>query len=239
MFGQPYDEAKYAKIIEACALKEDIQRFPDGDQTVVGERGEVLSGGQQARVSLARAVYADADLYLLDDPLSAVDLKVGQHIFKKCIKDLLGDTTRVLISHQEQHMKEADEVIVLYKGRVLEKGNFAELQEKGVLNTTIDPLYNKALKGKQSNKSFLWEDREKSDSADSCENGKMVPLPIEAKGLEISQEDRTVGVVSSKLYWNYFRSGAPSLVIIGATCFCLITQGMPQQTAIYTDTPSS
>ena len=96
LFGQPYDESKYNRVIEACALKEDIQRFPDYDQTVVGERGEVLSGGQQARVSLARAVYADADLYLLDDPLSAVDFKVGQHIFETCIKDLLGDKLRLL-----------------------------------------------------------------------------------------------------------------------------------------------
>ena len=224
LFGQAYAEQKYTRIIEACALTEDIQRFPDCDQTVVGERGEVLSGGQQARVSLARAVYADADLYLLDDPLSAVDSKVGQHIFEKCIKDLLGDKTRVLTSHQEQHMKEADEVIVLYKGRVLEKGSFTELQEKGVLSTTIDPLYKTSLKGKQSNKSFIWENEEQREGADSCE--EMVPLPSEAKGLEISQEDRKIGVVSSKLYWNYFRSGVPSLVIIGATCFCLVTQGM-------------
>ena len=67
--------------------------MPDGDLTVVGERGEVLSGGQQARVSLARAVYADADLYLLDDPFSALDFKVGQRIFKNCIQDFLSDKT--------------------------------------------------------------------------------------------------------------------------------------------------
>ncbi|KAL9956481.1 hypothetical protein ACROYT_G037962 [Oculina patagonica] len=224
LFGQPYDEPKYTRIIEACALTEDIQQFPDCDQTVVGERGEVLSGGQRARVSLARAVYVDADLYLLDDPLSTVDLKVSQHIFEKCIKDLLGDKTRVLISHQEQHMKQADEVIVLYKGRVLEKGSFAELQEKSVLNTTIDPLYKKVLKGKQSEKSFVWENEEKSEDSDSLE--KIVPLPSEANGLEMSEEDRKIGVVSSKLYWNYFRSGVPSLVIIGAICFCLITQAL-------------
>ena len=139
LFGQPYDEQKYTRVLEAWALTEDIQRFPDYDQTVVGERGEILSGGQQARVSLARAVYADADLYLLDDPLSAVNFKVGRHIFKTCINDLLGDKTRVLTSHQEEHMKEADQVIVLCKGRVLEKGNFTELQGKGILNTSFDP----------------------------------------------------------------------------------------------------
>ena len=128
LFGQPYDKPKYTRVMETCALTEDIQRFPEYDQTIVGERGEVLSGGQRARVSLARAVYSDADLYLLDDPLSAVDFKVGQHIFEKCLKGFLSDKTRLLVSHQEQHMKEADEVVVLYRGRVLKKGSFAELQ---------------------------------------------------------------------------------------------------------------
>ena len=100
--------SKYKLIIDVCALKEDFQRLPDVDQTVVGERGEVLSGGQQARVSLARAVYADGDVYLLDDPLSTVDVKVGQHIFIKCIIDLLGDKIVLFASHQQQLMENAD-----------------------------------------------------------------------------------------------------------------------------------
>ncbi|XP_022795445.1 multidrug resistance-associated protein 4-like [Stylophora pistillata] len=131
LFGESYDEPRYTRIIEACALAEDFQQFPKGDQTVVGERGTVLSGGQRARVSLARAVYVDADLYLLDDPLSSVDYKVGRHIFEKCIKSLLGEKTRLLTSHQEHHMKDADQVIMLHKGRVLGRGTYAELQEKG------------------------------------------------------------------------------------------------------------
>ena len=223
LFGQPYDEPKYTRVIEACALKEDFQRFPDYDQTVVGERGEVLSGGQQARVSLARAVYADADLYLLDDPLNAVDFKVGQHIFKTCINDLLGDKTRVLTSHQEQHMKEADQVIMMYKGRVLEKGSFTELQEKGILETTVDPLYQTIGKDSKLTKSFAREIEQKNKGVDCCET--MVPLPSEARGLEISQEDRSTGVVSSKLYWNYFRSGAHWSTICAVICLCLIAQG--------------
>ena len=226
LFGQSYEEPKYSRIIEVCALTEDIQRFPDGDQTVVGERGEVLSGGQQARVSLARAVYADGDLYLLDDPLSAVDFKVGQHIFDKCIKDLLGEKTRLVTSHQEQHMKDADEVIVLYRGRVLEKGRFTELQEKGAISSTVDPFYKSALKDTtESNESFDWEDEEITEDTDKCE--KMAALPNEDKSLEIAQEDRTIGVVTSKLYWDYFISGANPLVIIAVTCFCLIAQGKP------------
>ena len=226
LFGQPYDEQKYNRVIEACALKEDMQRFPDYDQTVVGERGEVLSGGQQARVGLARAVYVDADLYLLDDPLSAVDFKVGQHIFKSCIKDLLGDKTRVLTSHQEQHMKEADEVIVLYKGRVLEKGSFTELQEKGILNTTVDPLYQTVRIDRKLPESVAQEIKQKNEGGDGCET--VVSLPNEVRGLEVSQEDRSIGVISSKLYWNYFRSGVHRSTICAAICLCFLTQGKSQ-----------
>ena len=226
LFGLPYDEPKYNRVIEACALTEDIQRFPDYDQTVVGERGEVLSGGQKARVSLARAVYADADLYLLDDPLSAVDFKVGQHIFETSIKDLLGDKIRVLTSHQEQHMKEADQVIVLYKGRVLEKGGFTELQAKGILNTTVDPLYQTVANDGEITNKVAREIEQKNKGADRCETS--APLPSEARGLEISKEDRSVGVVSSKLYWDYFRSGVHWSVICAVFCLCFIAQGKSQ-----------
>ena len=222
LFGQPHDETKYTRVIEACALTKDIQRFPDYDQTVVGERGEVLSGGQQARVSLARAVYADADLYLLDDPLSAVDFKVGQHIFKTCINDLLGEKIRVLTSHQENHMKEADQVIVLYKGRVLEKGSFIELQEKGILNTTVDRLYQTVQRDSNHTESFSRE-IEQTNRGDGFE--AMVPLLDDPMSLEISQEDRSIGVVSSKLYWNYFRSGVHWSLIVAVIFLCFIAQG--------------
>ena len=224
LFGQPFEESKYERIIDVCALKEDFKQLPDGDQTVVGERGEVLSGGQQARVSLARAVYADGDIYLLDDPLSAVDFKVGQHIFNKCIKDLLGDKVVLFASHQQQHMENADQVIVLYKGRVLDKGRFPELHEKGVISTTIDPLYKAALKDKMdSSEPFGWEDKGEDDDAEKCQ--KTHAMPNEARSLEIAKEDRGIGVVTSRLYWDYFRSGAHPLMITGMVGLSLITQG--------------
>ena len=217
LFGQPYDEDKYRFTIEACALKEDIQQFPDSDQTIVGERGAVLSGGQRARVSLARAVYADADLYLLDDPLSAVDFKVGQHIFRQCIKGLLGDKTRVLICHEQQYMKEADEVIVLNKGQVLGKGRFVELQEKNILNTTVNPLYKTIVK--ECEEYDLTGEEEETSHFIKCRQGN------ETSSLQTEEEDRVIGVVSSKLYWRYFRSGVHSLVILAIAFLCVITQG--------------
>ena len=220
LFGEPYDEARYTTIIDACALKEDIQQFPDCDQTIVGERGEVLSGGQRARVSLARAVYADVDLYLLDDPLSAVDFKVGQHIFEKCIKGLLGHKTLIVTSHQEMHMQEADNVIALYKGRILGKGSFTELKEKGILNTTVD--HTKLSQNKSKNST----DREVEEKGEDTGNfGRIASQTNEVQGLQILEEDRAIGVVSSKLYWNYFRSGVSCPVILLVICLCLITQG--------------
>ena len=224
LFGQPYEESQYKRTIDFCALREDFQRLTDGDQTVFGERSEVLSGGQQAKVSLAHAVYADGDIYLLDDPLSAVDFKVGQHIFNKCIKDLLGDKMVLFASHQQKHMENADQVIVLYKGRVLDKGRFTELRDKGVISSIIDPLYKAALKDKtDSPEPFGWEDKEEDDDAEKCQ--KTHALPNEARSLEIAKEDRGIGVVTSRLYWDYFRSGAHPLMITGMVGLSLITQG--------------
>ena len=225
LFGEPYDDAKYIRVIEACALTEDIYQFPERDLTVVGERGAVLSGGQRARISLARAVYGDADIYLLDDPLSAVDFKVGKHIVEKCIIGALGQKTRLIASHQEQVMREADSVIVLYKGGVVGKGSFNELKEKGILNTTVDPLYKKMEESHPCN-SFDGESEDEDDFSD-CRGRDFLPNS-EAEGLQISEEDRTIGVVSSKLYWNYFKSGLSSLLIFVVVCLCLITQGEPQ-----------
>jgi len=85
LFGGPDDRRKYLKVVEACALKSDLEMLPAGEQTEIGEKGINLSGGQKQRVSLARAVFFDADVYLLDDPLSAVDSHVGKHIFENVI----------------------------------------------------------------------------------------------------------------------------------------------------------
>lgn len=83
LFGAPFNEAKYREVVRVCALERDMQQFPANDATIVGERGVMLSGGQKTRITLARALYNEADIYLLDDPLSAVDTHVAKHIFQK------------------------------------------------------------------------------------------------------------------------------------------------------------
>ena len=223
LFGLSYDDSKYTRVIEACALTDDIQQFPNTDQTLVGQRGVVLSGGQRARISLARAVYANADVYLLDDPLSAVDFRVGQHIFEKCIKELLRNKTRMMTSHHEDHMKDADEVIVLCKGRVLEKGSFLELQDKGILSNTIDPLYKKISKHNTDEK-FVREEENESVGAAPCFAGMESPSK-ETRSLLMPKEDREIGVVSSKLYWSYLRSGMSYWTILAIILFSVTAQG--------------
>lgn len=104
---------RYKDIVNVCALQRDFEQFPYKDQTLVGERGVSLSGGQRARINLARAVYAESDIYLFDDPLSAVDTHVGKHLFEKCIKQYLRHKTRILVTHQRQFMKQADLIVIL------------------------------------------------------------------------------------------------------------------------------
>uniref|UniRef100_A0A669Q1V6 ATP binding cassette subfamily C member 2 n=1 Tax=Phasianus colchicus TaxID=9054 RepID=A0A669Q1V6_PHACC len=129
LFGSELDEARYQKVIKACALLPDLELLPAGDQTEIGEKGINLSGGQKQRVSLARAVYNDADIYILDDPLSAVDAHVGKHLFEHVLgpKGLLQKKTRILVTHSISFLPQADNIVVLVAGTVSEHGSYNTL----------------------------------------------------------------------------------------------------------------
>ncbi|XP_021203914.2 multidrug resistance-associated protein 1 isoform X3 [Bombyx mori] len=132
LFGKPFNKYKYKNVLNACTLVQDLEIFPGGDLTEIGEKGINLSGGQKQRVSLARAVYHEADNYLLDDPLSAVDSHVGKHIFDKVIgpAGLLKDRTRVWVTHNVSYLAQTDLVVVLRDGQVSEAGSYQHLLEK-------------------------------------------------------------------------------------------------------------
>ncbi|XP_050393097.1 ATP-binding cassette sub-family C member 5 isoform X1 [Patella vulgata] len=127
LFGFPYDKDKYDEVVSACCLKDDFDSFVSGDMTEIGERGMNLSGGQKQRISLARAVYSEKDIILLDDPLSAVDIHVGQHIFTQCLQKLLKNKTVVFVTHQLQYLPECDEVIYLRDGQIAGIGKHEDL----------------------------------------------------------------------------------------------------------------
>uniref|UniRef100_A0A8C8K681 ATP-binding cassette, sub-family C (CFTR/MRP), member 6a n=1 Tax=Oncorhynchus tshawytscha TaxID=74940 RepID=A0A8C8K681_ONCTS len=128
-FGREKQKTWYQRVLDACALLPDLEILPAGDSTEIGEKGLNLSGGQKQRVSLARAVYRKADVYLLDDPLSAVDAHVGQHIFDKVIgpKGVLRNKTRVLVTHGMSFLPQADLILVLVDGEITESGSYQEL----------------------------------------------------------------------------------------------------------------
>ncbi|XP_023241146.1 multidrug resistance-associated protein 4-like isoform X1 [Centruroides sculpturatus] len=128
LFGEEYQEDKYRKILHITALEKDISLFPKGDKTIVGEKGVIMSGGQKARINLARALYVDADIFLLDDPLSAVDVPVAKHIFEKCIMEYLKDKICILVTHQIQFLNSACKILALKKGKCESIGNFKQLE---------------------------------------------------------------------------------------------------------------
>uniref|UniRef100_A0A8C2SF61 Multidrug resistance-associated protein 1 n=1 Tax=Capra hircus TaxID=9925 RepID=A0A8C2SF61_CAPHI len=129
LFGRQLQERYYKAVIEACALLPDLEILPSGDRTEIGEKGVNLSGGQKQRVSLARAVYCDSDVYLLDDPLSAVDAHVGKHIFENVVgpKGLLKNKTRLLVTHGISYLPQMDVIIVMSGGKISEMGSYQEL----------------------------------------------------------------------------------------------------------------
>ncbi|CAG2101388.1 unnamed protein product [Medioppia subpectinata] len=146
LFGAEYNKTRYKRVVEVCALVRDFERFPFGDKSLVGERGVQLSGGQKARVTLARALYQNSDIVLMDDPLSAVDPCVAEHIFDnltnnvfreitntRCIVDYLCDKIRILVTHQIQFIRKATQILVLNdEGKCLGLGSYDELQSRGL-----------------------------------------------------------------------------------------------------------
>ena len=223
LFGRPFDFDKYIRTIRACALEEDIERFPDKDQVIVGERGDTLSGGQQVRISLARAVYADSDIYLLDNPLAALDMNVSNHIFQHCILGLLSNKVRLMVSHQESHMKLADQVIVLDNGSVIEKGTFMELNAKQALKEILE------LQNSVPQETNLFQEQMPSTNV-HCTDDKTI------KSMEIPDEDRKTGAVSCKLYWDYLTAGVHPIALAGLILIFLVSQGKSEKPVCFINT---
>uniref|UniRef100_A0A8D2PS02 ATP-binding cassette sub-family C member 5 n=1 Tax=Zosterops lateralis melanops TaxID=1220523 RepID=A0A8D2PS02_ZOSLA len=139
LFGKDYDEERYNTVLNGCCLRPDLAILPNGDLTEIGERGANLSGGQRQRISLARALYSDRDIYILDDPLSALDAHVGNHIFNSAIRKHLKSKTVLFITHQLQYLVDCDEVIFMKEGCITERGSHEELMN---LNGDYATIFN-------------------------------------------------------------------------------------------------
>ena len=152
LFFHPFDQEKYNKVLEISELIPDLEILKGGDMIEIGERGINLSGGQKARVSIARALYSDSDIYLFDDPISALDAHVGRNIINNALCDYLKDKTRILVTHAIQYCNKADRIVYMKDGRINWEGNFEELEKQEFYKNMVIKKKEKEneLKKKQS-----------------------------------------------------------------------------------------
>ncbi|XP_032133378.1 multidrug resistance-associated protein 4 isoform X5 [Sapajus apella] len=200
----------------------DLQLLEDGDLTVIGDRGTTLSGGQKARVNLARAVYQDADIYLLDDPLSAVDAEVSRHLFELCICQTLHEKITILVTHQLQYLKAASQILILKDGKMVQKGTYTEFLKSGLDFGSLLKKDNEegeqlpvpetpTLRNRTFSESSVWSQQ---SSRPSLKDGALESQDTENVPAALSEENRSEGKVGFKAYKNYFRAGAHWMVII-------------------------
>jgi ABC-type multidrug transport system fused ATPase/permease subunit len=198
LFGKSYEPDKYQATLQSSALLSDLAILPGSDMTEIGEKGINLSGGQKARVALARAVYQDCDIYLLDDPLSSVDAHVGAHIFHQCFLGALKGKTRILVTHNTNFLNLVDRVIVMENGSISEMGPLSELKVNlQVLNS--------------------------SSSSESSKETAAFESKTDVKLMDT--EDREVGKVSMSVYMTYFRyaGGLCFLLTAASSMFLWVT----------------
>ncbi|XP_055306890.1 ATP-binding cassette subfamily C member 4-like isoform X2 [Sitodiplosis mosellana] len=222
LFGEEYNRERYNTVVRTCALEKDFEQFENGDRTIVGERGASLSGGQKARINLARACYRNADIYLLDDPLSAVDAHVGTHIFNKCIGPASSlsrqRSTRILVTHQVHFLKAANWLIVLKNGRIEAQGTPAELARSGVdfvelVGTVETPEVRDNSEMFKRQKSQTLSIRSTSmESLNSFIEYKENEQDKNDEGAHAEQSSK--GKVKGSVFINYFTAGANWFILL-------------------------
>ena len=210
LFYRPYDSTKYQTILDLCELNQDLESFPGGDLTEIGEKGVNLSGGQKARISLARAMYCDNDIYILDDPISALDAHVGKNIMNNCIMGYLKGKTIILATHALQYAAFADKIYYMKNGEINWEGNYNELIKQQFYSLFAEKINSK-----------LKEDKEKEQDKNFNFGDNISNLKINHKNLNkgkiqriTKDETKEVGNINKQVFFNYFS-------YIGGSYFCM------------------
>jgi ATP-binding cassette subfamily C (CFTR/MRP) protein 10 len=233
LFGAEMDRDRYDRVLEACALLPDLDLFPSRDETPVGENGLCLSGGQKARVSLARACYAPhKDIYVFDDPLSAVDAHVAKHIFNNCINGLLADKTRILCTHHFKYLTCADTVLVMDEGRVSQTGRGADIVPKlmqywSLISSAGDATAG-SFSGKASDEITSMDEIIKEemcvDEADDEVVETLLTKLDEAEMKKRDEEEKEHGVIDYRVYKYYIYAVGIFLTVL-TVLFLIMMQG--------------
>ncbi|CAJ0826241.1 3215_t:CDS:10 [Entrophospora sp. SA101] len=237
IFLSNYEPDFYDEVIESCSLKSDIAILPGGDLTEIGERGINLSGGQKARVALARAVYSRADIYLLDDTLSAVDAHVGKHIFEKVIgsNGLLRKKTRIFVTHGIHYLSQTDFIVMLREGKITEQGNFESLMKQKLELYNLISEFETHEIGKQSHVQKLEETSQSPNErrvsvASIHRRPSLITVRNKKQDLEtnkdaiIVKEEAAKGSVQWSVYKAYAESCSTPAVVFYLTML-IIAQG--------------
>ncbi len=215
LFNKELVEYKYNNVISLCELKEDLKALVGGDLTEIGEKGVNLSGGQKARVAIARAVYNDSDVYIMDDPISALDAYVANNIMKNVLVSHLKNKTRILVTHAIQYLQYCDRIILMEKGKIRWEGDYQELMKQGFYNDfMLNKLKEEVINDHQipMNKN---DEQNEIDQIITLKRGNSEEMnneKKEVKGLVVKKEkiaritrdeDKEVGTVQMKVYRKY------------------------------------
>ncbi|ORX63493.1 hypothetical protein BCR32DRAFT_330852 [Anaeromyces robustus] len=238
LFGKEYDKELYDKVIEYCSLTHDLEIFPDGDMTEIGERGITLSGGQKQRINLARAVYFNSDIILMDDPLSAVDAHVSRALFDNCILGALANKTRILVTHHLHVLPRVDYIIVMKNGRIEEQGEYEELMKNdgefsrlmrtyGGIDDSDDNLSDKTSDKNVNEQTNLQNEGKTTEEGEEKVKQEEVKKAREEKTTGralMTKEERATGSVDIKVYKDYLKAAGGILFGIIILIFVVITQ---------------
>ena len=213
IFYHPYNPTKYQTILDLCELNQDLQSFPGGDLTEIGEKGVNLSGGQKARISLARAMYCDNDIYILDDPISALDAHVGKNIMNNCIMGYLKGKTIILATHALQYAAFADKIYYMKNGEINWEGNYNELIQQEFYSVFAEKINSKLKQEKEK------ENKNKNKLENYDDN--LTNLKIDQNHLNKGKiqritrdETKEIGKINKQVFFNYFS-------YIGGSYFCM------------------
>ena len=233
LFGQQYDKERMDRAIAAAQLTRDVEIFSNGLDTVIGERGVNVSGGQKARISLARAIYSDADIVLLDDPLSAVDPEVANKIFDECKNGALKDKLVILNTHQLQFIEECESILLLKEGKVVKMGTYQEITETGFNIKDILDTYNQAMQEKEGDQGKKFEKEEEGPVEQAEEKEEEVDEETKAKRRKESDlivaEDKGRDVTFKDFadYLSFTNVCAATTVTLGISLAIAVIQLLP------------
>ncbi|PNI54692.1 ABCC5 isoform 2 [Pan troglodytes] len=225
LFGKEYDEERYNSVLNSCCLRPDLAILPSSDLTEIGERGANLSGGQRQRISLARALYSDRSIYILDDPLSALDAHVGNHIFNSAIRKHLKSKTVLFVTHQLQYLVDCDEVIFMKEGCITERGTHEELMN---LNGDYATIFNNLLLGEtppveiNSKKETSGSQKKSQDKGPKTGSVKKEKAVKPEEGQLVQLEEKGQGSVPWSVYGVYIQAaGGPLAFLVIMALFML------------------